>query len=477
MTMPLSGVIGLGDAAKELAVYDAPLSLGQQSVRTLAEDDGGQIAMSQLYGKSNAILVDYIVMGGGGNYANGSVGGGNAQIGSMLIGISETLPVVIGGVGGNSTFKNLTASAGQNGDNSGVHWGWDDSTNCDAFPGGPGGAPTGTGGTGGEAYDISGGSYVPYAQGGNGGNGNQWAINGVWYSGGLGGIRTGAGGGGNGSNGLGWDNYGGGNRSGGAIFSYPGPQKLTGGIYSFDGTRSYHTFAGSGELNPQQKFRYLVIGGGGSNGYDPWGDSVPNYPGGAGQVLGGTLDFPTAPVNIVAGGINQASTLGTLTALAGQPGAENVGQSGSGNQPGRSVYIDDLTGGGPSIIRSAAGGGGAGHAGGGSDAYFVNATEPSTGEWYLAACGGNGGNGTASNITGGAPKYYAGGRAGWRDHPAGVDATNGLGFDAPGGSERAGVVYISYLGVPRYSGGVVSTTPEGATLHTFENGTFTLTPI
>lgn len=471
MTMPLSGVIGLGDAATELGVPDTTLSLGQESVRTLAEVPSGQIKMSDLYGKSNAVLVDYIVIGGGGTYANGNVGGGNAQIGSMLIGITETFPVVIGGIGGNSTFNNLTATAGQNGNNGGAaHWGWDASTNCDAWPGGPGGAPLG-----GPAGGPTASEY--FAQGGNGGNGNQWAINGKWYSGGLGGIRTGAGSGSNGANGLGWNDMGGGNRAGGAIFSYPGPQKLTGGIYSFDGTRSYHTFAGSGELNPQQKFRYLIVAGGGLNGYDPWGDNVPNYPGGAGQVLAGTLDFPTAPVRIVAGGIGQPSSIGTLTAIAGQNGDANVGQSGSGNQPGRAVYIDDLTGGGPSIIRSAAGGGGAGNASGGTDAYFVDATEPNSGQWYLAACGGNGGNGTASNITGGTPKYYAGGRAGWRDHPAGVNGTNGLGFDGPGGSNLAGAVYISYLGVPRYSGGVISTTPEGATLHTFVNVTVDLVPL
>lgn len=56
MVMPTSGQISLLDARNELGL-GGQIALGQSQVRTLAQKPSGQIAMSDLYGKSNAAFI------------------------------------------------------------------------------------------------------------------------------------------------------------------------------------------------------------------------------------------------------------------------------------------------------------------------------------------------------------------------------------------------------------------------------------
>jgi hypothetical protein len=195
--------------------------------------------------------LDYCIIGGGGTNGNGNVGGGEVMTGrtitDVLAGGGQT--ITIGAVGAPTNAIGITARAGQNGSNAGgAHWGWDGSTNCDAWPGGPGGLHNGAvwgpganpGGP--DVHDY-------YAAGGKGGDGYTWAVTAKPYAGGLGGQRGGAGVGNPGANGLGAGDFGGGNRAGGAIFSYiSDTQLLDGGTVSTSGGRYFHTFSTSGKL-------------------------------------------------------------------------------------------------------------------------------------------------------------------------------------------------------------------------------------
>jgi hypothetical protein len=68
MTLQTSGRISLGDVQRELRDTD-DISLGEDQVRYLAEDDGGLISMSQLYGKKKYqgeyVWTSYPEMGNG----------------------------------------------------------------------------------------------------------------------------------------------------------------------------------------------------------------------------------------------------------------------------------------------------------------------------------------------------------------------------------------------------------------------------
>jgi hypothetical protein len=199
-------------------------------------------------GSTTSLAIDSAIIGGGGaNTGNAGDNGGYCQFDSWLLPIT-TYDVVVGAIGGISSFNGATAAAGTSNGNSGqVHWGWDDSTNCDAWGGGSGGGPNGKPGGG-----ASSGEY--FAQGGNGGDGNLWNVNSTWYAGGTGGLRGGAGTGTDGANGLGADKFGGANRAGGVIISYLGEAKFTGGTVSTLNTgtklRTLHTFSTSGKLTP-----------------------------------------------------------------------------------------------------------------------------------------------------------------------------------------------------------------------------------
>lgn len=246
MALPASGQISMSQVNVELSKSaTAQVALGDAAVRALAGVPAGAISLDNLHGKSSAVSVDYIVIGGGGYNGNGNVGGGNVRTGTYAV--STSLTMTVGSVGGSSSAFGVTATAGQNGSNAGqVHWGWDPSTNCDAWPGGPGGGLNGAAGTPG-----GGPTAEPYnAIGGYGGNGITWAINGVAYAGGQGGYRDGAGGGYNGANGAGWGNFGGGAKAGGIIVSYvSATQLLNGGTVTTSGGRYYHTFSTTGTLS------------------------------------------------------------------------------------------------------------------------------------------------------------------------------------------------------------------------------------
>lgn len=191
------------------------------------------------------VLVDFILIGGGGVTSNGNVGGGAVITGNVSI--LNPVSVTVGAVGGSSSAFGYTAAAGQNGSTGGgVHWGWDGSTNCDAWPGGPGGGLNGGAGASGGGPDA----HDYFAQGGYGGAGITWAINGVAYAGGQGGYRSGAGSGSDGANGAGWGNFGGGAHQGGLIVSYvSATQKLYGGVVTSAGGRFYHSLSVSGILS------------------------------------------------------------------------------------------------------------------------------------------------------------------------------------------------------------------------------------
>ena len=200
-----------------------------------------------------ALSVDYIVIGGGGISSGymGNCGGGNVRTGTYSA--SGSFTCTVGAIGSSSAAFGVTATAGQNGNNGGsVHWGWDASTNCDAWPGGPGGGLNGAAGNPGAGGSA--GEY--YAAGGSGGAGITWSVNGTTYAGGLGGYRDGAGVGPNGSPGAGQSNFGGGGRNGGVIISYVSATQLaTGGTVTSSGGRYYHTFSGTGTfIAPQLKY-------------------------------------------------------------------------------------------------------------------------------------------------------------------------------------------------------------------------------
>jgi hypothetical protein len=60
MTLQTTGRISLGDVQKELNDTGS-IGLSEEMVRSLAGDDGGQISLSQLYGKSVAVG-DYVYL-------------------------------------------------------------------------------------------------------------------------------------------------------------------------------------------------------------------------------------------------------------------------------------------------------------------------------------------------------------------------------------------------------------------------------
>ncbi len=194
---------------------------------------------------AGSTLIDYILVGGGGVDGAGNVGGGAVRTGTTLH--SSDVAITVGAVGGTTTALSLSAGPGQAGNGGGsAHWGWDASTNCDAWPGGPGGSLNGVAGNAGGGPSAS--EYN--AQGGTGGAGPVWTVDGLAYAGGKGGGRDGAGSGTAGANGAGWERFGGGAKAGGAVISYlSSTQKLSGGTVTQANGRFFHTFSSSGTLS------------------------------------------------------------------------------------------------------------------------------------------------------------------------------------------------------------------------------------
>lgn len=252
MTTP-TGKISLSDVNIELGnASNLPISLNFQSVRTLAGagGPGTLISMQMLRGKSNSIIADILLVGGGGGGTAGSWGGGNGNGGSggafvALTGITISAgvnnPVYVGaggspsGAGWASRFLSYSAAGGSPGQNGG------------AGPAGQAwvnGATYGAGGGAGKFWraqrrkpPIQRGPFPGGAGGGGaGGDGGD---------GGGGSANTGSGGGGGRSSG-GASSSGGPGGSGIVIIRYLGSQKASGGSVSSSGGYTYHTFTQDG---------------------------------------------------------------------------------------------------------------------------------------------------------------------------------------------------------------------------------------
>lgn len=218
------------------------------------------------------------------------------------------------------------------------------------------------------------------------------------------------------------------------------------------------------------RMEYLIAGGGGGPGTPVDGSLGIGGPGGAGGLLTGVarvaLDA-SLPVVVGAGGAPGAensdgvaggdSTFLGLTAFGGGRGVRPVrnGVSGGSGSGGSNTDGADTSGG--------AGVPGQGHAGVGS----------STINWAGASGGAGGpatggigvpptaGPGVVSSITGVAVGYCKGALSSTNPTTPG----SGAGGDNPGAD---GIVIIRYRGPQRFTGGTVSKTADGWTVHVFE---------
>lgn len=252
MTTP-STTISLSDVNVELGNSpNLPISLNAPAVRTLAGagPSGTAISMSMLRGKSNSIVADILIVGGGGGGSAGSWGGGAGlggaagafvSLANVVVSSGEGHLVYVGAggapgaAGGASSFLGNTATGGA--------------------PGQIGGAgPGGTTWLDGSIYAAGGGAgkywraqrrKPPIVNGpfpGGSGIGGAGADGG---DGGDGAASTGSGGGGGKSSG-GASSAGGSGGSGLVIIRYQGGQRGTGGtIYSSNGY-TFHKFTQDG---------------------------------------------------------------------------------------------------------------------------------------------------------------------------------------------------------------------------------------
>lgn len=248
--------------------------------------------------------------------------------------------------------------------------------------------------------------------------------------------------------------------------------KATGGTIYTSGSYTYHVFTASGTFTPYVSLTadVLVVGGGGSSGYD-WGAG-----GGAGGLQGFTNQSITsakavtvgagaaAPTVIGNGNNGNASQFGSLTASVG--GGYGGGYSNGGGSGG--------SGGGASGRLSTAKTGGAGTSGqgnkGGNSVYHSNGGGGGAGEAgidggpgeYVSGRGGNGSSaysswgaatGTGENISG--TYWYAGGggsgTAGGNGGGGGTNKTYNAGMANTGGGSAnvtpggSGIVIVRYL--------------------------------
>jgi len=166
MTMPASGPLNMGGTSSPVSVAQelglsltATISMNQTNVRTLAgvsTTSGTSWSMSSLYGKSNTLAIEYLVVaggGGGGGYllANGGGGAGGYRTASANIG-SGSFAVTVGAGGSGATPYTSLSIAGSNSSFNGL---------------------TSTGGGYGGMQDFTlCGSNRPPSTGGSGGGGN-----------------------------------------------------------------------------------------------------------------------------------------------------------------------------------------------------------------------------------------------------------------------------------------------------------------
>ena len=473
---------------------------------------------------SNSVFGSFATANGGGfggaTLNNPSVGGNGASGGG-------------GSPYGGASSAGGTGTQGNNGGASDTVYGAGGGGGASAVGGNGSSGASGAGGNG-SASSIS-GSSVTYA--GGGGGGGRSSFNGA--AGGTGGggaggnnnavgnngsANLGAGGGGSGTGGGSSVLYSGGGGSGVVIVSYPGVQQFGGGVVSYDGTNTIHTFTTSGQLVPLNSLTasYLIVAGGGGGG--------ANYAGGGGaggMLTGSGLTIDTSSTylvtvggggagspaviagNVGVSGSNSAFSIVSTSAIGGGGGAGQSSAAGAnGGSGGGSCVSTSVSsgtsgqgnGGGQGATSANYGGGG----GGGAGAAGSNGT---------TSAGGNGGVGLSSSISGTAT-YYAGGGgggtygttsasipagsggnggggAGGGNNQAGTSATpntgggggggnqyyTGSGFNTyAGGNGGSGVVVISYPGsVQQMAGGTV-TIVGGNVIHTFTSSGY-LTPL
>ena len=347
---------------------------------------------------------------GGGNHPSINAGGGGGaggvgQPGNDSSGYSK------GGVGLQCLIAGPTSAAQPIGaEGPGGHSaGW--------FAGGGGG-----GGRTAQSRYGGGGTSSPFSGGGTGGGPSRTVTSGT--------QNTGGGGGGFGPSGNGTAGNGG---SGVVVVRYKiasiATEKASGGVISFAGGKTIHTFTSSGIFhNPEAlTVDYLLVGGGGGGGGNNGGG------GGGGGVVSATgqpLPASPRPVSIGSGGNfgyqNSNATNGTATTW-------NSLTAGGGGSGGR--YPS--TNGGAGSNNSSGGGSGQGTSGGSGNGTGGNGyTNPSAG----GGGGGAGGNATDKNGADGATNsilgtsYYWAGGGGGATGPGG--GNGGQGGGGGGGCEN-----------------------------------------
>ena len=486
----------------------------------------------------NPTLSYTVLVGAGGTasstYATKGTNGGNSQLGILTSSIGGGVGASDGATAGNGGSGGGGGTAGTGTPGQGNNGGSGTGTSPAYAAGGGGGAAAAgsnfsgqTAGNGGAglASSISGTSTY-YAGGGGGGtNGSGTAGTGGTGGGGNGsavlnsgngtaGTANLGGGGGGGSNWASPYAYGGNGGSGVVIISYVGAQQFGGGVITFVGGNTIHTFNTSGTLVPLNSLTasYLIVGGGGSGGSAGGGaggfvtgsgailDTNSTYlvtvgAGGAGSGVGtngANSSLSVVTTIAVGGGVGGGYVPTTAAGAAGNGGSgggagaggvsnpAGTGTPGQGNNGGSNGYTTGPYFGG--------GGGGAGATGGnsssgGAGAGGVGLTSSISGTSKYYAGGGGGGSFYASGAQGAGGN--GGGGTGYGLYGTGTAGTANLGgggggadsiTGGGGGSGGSGIVIISYSGSTQQMAGGTVTISGGNVIHTFTNTGY-LTPV
>lgn len=217
----------------------------------------------------------------------------------------------------------------------------------------------------------------------------------------------------------------------------------TGGIVTYDGLYTVHTFTANGTfvVNGTMDVAVLVVGGGGGGGSKRGGGG-----GAGGLVYNATFTVTEQSYTVTVGGGGTGATAGTANAVQGQNssfstllvavgggagggyngvgGAGGSGGGGGSGEGGSYTYGAGTTGQGYNGGSAVSYGGGGG---GGASAVGAN---------HNGGNGGNGGNGLAYTIYNSTSIYYAGGGGGGEDFVAQTGGTGGQGGGGAGGDNN-----------------------------------------